>query len=77
VLEFGDDTTLRNSGFGHTGMGGSVAYCDLASQLVVAVCVNKLTLDQRATQAVLDTIHRELAVPCLRTNLTSTFFLGQ
>lgn len=63
VFGFGEGLAMRNSGFGHTGLGGSVAYCDLASNLAVAVCVNKLTLDQRATQAVVDLVHQELNVP--------------
>lgn len=77
VFEFGDEMAARNSGFGHTGMGGTVAYCDLASQLVVAVCVNKLTLDQRATQALLRVIHSELGVPSVRGNLGGMFLFGR
>ena len=42
--------------FGHGGLGGSVALCDPASGLAVAVTVNKLTLDRTASREIVNRV---------------------
>lgn len=49
--------------FGHTGMGGSVAFCDPEHQFAIAVTVNQLAVRNEATAAVVGLVCSELRVP--------------
>jgi len=51
--------------FGHTGLGGSVAFCDPSdgNNLVVAITVNRLAFDARTTRAIIRKIYAGLKLP--------------
>ena len=42
--------------FGHGGLGGSIALCDPASGVSIAVTVNKLTLDRTASRDIVNRV---------------------
>ena len=45
-----------DTAFGHGGLGGSIALCDPASGLSIAVTVNKLTLDRSASREIVNRV---------------------
>ncbi len=56
------DNSLSSTAFGHSGLGGSVAFADPDSGVTVAILVNKLTLDAVATQEILHLVCTELNI---------------
>jgi len=54
------DGTITMTAFGHTGLGGSIAFCDPASGLSVCVLVNRLMLQAEATNRVVDLVTKQL-----------------
>ena len=61
VYSFEDKGSTRDSGFGHAGLGGSIALCDLSHQVSFAIVVNKLSLLKPvATQSFVRLICEEL-----------------
>ena len=61
-LKLGEHTLA----FGHSGIGGSFAFCDPVSGLAVAIVINKLTLGYQPTQDMLKTICNEFGLGSLR-----------
>eukprot|EP00455_Lapot_gusevi_P055201 TRINITY_DN8965_c0_g1_i4.p1 TRINITY_DN8965_c0_g1~~TRINITY_DN8965_c0_g1_i4.p1 ORF type:complete len:220 (+),score=77.55 TRINITY_DN8965_c0_g1_i4:39-662(+) len=62
VYSLSDGQQVSRQAFGHSGLGGSFAFCLPESRLSVAILVNKLRLERRATQEILDLICREIGV---------------
>lgn len=55
----------RNTVWGHSGMGGSIAIYDPENDIAIAITVNKLTLDREFTRTVLNHIVQELGMGVL------------
>jgi aarF domain-containing kinase len=49
--------------FGHSGMGGSIAFCDPEHDFSIAVTINKMTVAHAETKAVVRLVCAELDVP--------------
>merc|ERR1719183_557784 len=51
--------------FGHAGIGGSIAFCDVSSGTTIAITLNRLSMDASSTShAILRHIFLALALPC-------------
>jgi len=53
---------IRHTAFGHTGAGGSVAFCDPVTGLVFSMTVNKIIEGRKGTNTVLNLVCKELGV---------------
>ncbi len=65
IYGFEDDSAaggVRSSGFGHAGLGGSIAFCDPHSRVSIAVSVNKLSFHRSGVAQLLSLICDELGV---------------
>lgn len=62
----GEDAIGGHTGFGHAGLGGSLALCDIERKVSIAIVVNKLSLFRpRATQELVGLIAKELGLGSL------------
>lgn len=50
-------------GFGHSGMGGTTAFCDIKNRFSIAVTLNKMSLGT-VTRTIVDFVCSELNIPC-------------
>lgn len=55
-----DDGSMSMTAFGHSGLGGSLAFCDPASGVAVCVLVNRLMLQPEATSRVVSLVTSQL-----------------
>ncbi|GAQ87218.1 ABC1 family protein [Klebsormidium nitens] len=58
-----DQSGGRVIAFGHSGMGGSTAFCDPEHDFAIAVTINKMTVAHNETKAVVRLVCEQLGVP--------------
>nr|GEU61277.1 beta-lactamase/transpeptidase-like protein [Tanacetum cinerariifolium] len=78
VLEFKKVEFIDGSviGFGHAGLGGSTAYCDIYNRLANSVTINKLSLDD-LTGEIIRFIYSELDLPVPQDYVESRDFIEE
>lgn len=62
-VDAADQSGGRVIAFGHSGMGGSTAFCDPEHDFAVAVTINKMTPAHEETKAVVRLVCEQLGVP--------------